>query len=144
VFREGLRPPDPFREVEPLDAARTQDGMTLRALADLGPVLVVCLPELPRAASWLKRVAARRAEWEREGKRICLVHTGTDDEARAACVPHGLDYVARVADPDRKLYEWFGLGEKRPGLLGRAVGASPRIEPGAFALSRTTYTSETL
>lgn len=144
MFREGLRPPDPFREVEPLDAARTQDDMTLRALAELGPVLVVCLPELARAASWLKRVAARRPELEREGKRICLVHTGTDDEARAACVPHGLDYVARIADPDRKLYEWLGLGEKRPGLLGRAVGRSPRVEPGTFLLSGNSYLVQTL
>jgi hypothetical protein len=138
MFREGLRPPNPFRESDPRDALLTQDGMSLNTLASYGPVVVFCLLELKRADGMLRDIAARRGELEAAGKRVCLVHMGTDDEARAALEPHDLHYVARIADPERALYRAFGLGEEQPGLLGRALGAGPRQQAGQFELPKAT------
>lgn len=136
MFREGLRPPDPFRERPPLEAARTQDGMSLKALAALSRVVVVCLPELDRAGDMLRDVAARRAEWERGGARVVLVHMATDAEARAAFEPFDLHFVARIADPGRRLYRHFGLPEEPPGLLARIRrGPAPVQRSGTFFLT---------
>ncbi len=139
---EGLRPPDPFRERPAFSRLRTQDDMTLAALAELGPLLVVCLPALQTAVcrKWLERVAGSRGEQEANGRRYILVHMGSDDDARAAFEPFDLHYVARIADPERELYAHFGLGEAAPGLLARVASkvrgdhpiGDPAQAPGAF------------
>ena len=119
MFREGLRPPDPFRAPEPFDAARTQDGMSLNALSDLGPVLVVCLPGLKTSAckKMLKELVNRRPGIEGGGTRILLVHMGDDADAHRVLEPHDLQYLARIADPERAVYAALGLSEERR-LLG--------------------------
>ena len=33
MFREGLRPPNPFRDRDPLETAQTQDDMSLKTLS---------------------------------------------------------------------------------------------------------------
>jgi peroxiredoxin len=131
VFREGLRPPNPFRRREPLEAAMTQDGMSLAELARLGPVLVVCLPALDGrpCRKLLAALAEKRREIEGSGTRIVCVHMARDDEAHAALAPHDLQYVARIADPERTLYAHFGLGQTKPRLFGR-----PRQLPGTVLL----------
>jgi len=136
MFREGLRPPNPFRDRDPLDVARTQDDLSLLALSRLGPVLAVCAPELGthRGHVFLKTLAAHRRDLEERRIRIVVVHPGTEPEARAELEPHGLHYLARVADPERALYRRFELGAAEPGLLARAVGRPPRQLPGAFLL----------
>ena len=133
MFREGLRPPDPFREIPPLEAARTQDGMSLQALSDLSPVLVVCLPALNerRCREMLKDVAASRESIEENGTRLAIVHMACDADAAAEFARHDLQYVARVSDPDRELYAFFELGTERKSLLRRAH----RQLPGAFLVS---------
>jgi len=142
MFREGLRPPDPWGERPAAERLRTQDGMTLRSMAGLGPLLVVCLPALGTAAcrGWLATLAGRRRGFEAEGRRCLLVHMGDDADARTALEPFDLHYVARIADPDRELYAHFGLGAAPPGLLGRVAGrlrgdkpvGDPAQKPGAF------------
>lgn len=117
MFREGLRPPNPFRDAPPLEAARTQDGMSLAALSRIAPVVVYCLPELSRRA--VREAAEARAGVESAGRRLVLVHTEDDAEAARALAGSGLEYVARVADPERKLFAAFGLAEERRGLLRR-------------------------
>ena len=60
MWREGLRPPDPFARRRPaLERLTTQDGMSLATLAGYGPVHVVCLPAVgtPEGRAWLARVA---------------------------------------------------------------------------------------
>jgi peroxiredoxin len=133
MFREGLRPPDPFREIPPLEAARTQDGMSLQVLSELSPVLVVCLPTLGerRCREMLKDVAASREAIERAGTRLAMVHMGSEAEAAAELARHDLQYTARISDPKRQLYAFFELGTKRKGLLRR----SEKQMPGAFLLS---------
>ncbi|MHC4959143.1 MAG: hypothetical protein ACYTGN_12305 [Planctomycetota bacterium] len=123
MFREGLRPPDPFREVDPFEAAMTNDGVSLKLMSGYGPLVVVCLPPLARAKKVLKQVAERRPEIETKGQRIVLVHRD-DGDVREALEPHDLYYVLRIADPDGKLYDALGLTETK-GLLGakRPTGA---------------------
>ncbi|MDH3590979.1 MAG: hypothetical protein OER88_03820 [Planctomycetota bacterium] len=109
MFREGLRPPDPFREKEPLEAAVTQDGMSIDALSRLAPVVLVCLPSLP-CDKLLAALAKQRPSIEAAGARLALAHFDGD---ASALVPHDLDYVARIADPERRLYAHFELGTVR-------------------------------
>ncbi|MHC4931298.1 MAG: hypothetical protein ACYTGV_03810, partial [Planctomycetota bacterium] len=103
MFREGLQPPSPFREREPLREAVTQDGMSLKALSGLGPLLVLCLPALGSrfCRRLLRDLAAQRAVVEQAGVRVALVHMGSDSEAVAELESFELHYVARVADPAR-------------------------------------------
>jgi hypothetical protein len=118
VFREGLRPPDPFRARPVLETACTQDGMSLLTLSAMSPVLVVCLPEVGGRGGrrMLRELAAVRGEVERAGVRVVLVHV---DEVADALAPLDLQYVARISDPERQLYAHFGLGTAPRGLLRR-------------------------
>ncbi len=135
MFREGLRPPDPFREIPPLEAARTQDGMSLQVLSELSPVLVVCLPALGERScrQMLQDLAKARVSIEFAGTRLALVHMGSDAEAAAELARHDLQYTARISDPKRQLYAFFELGTKRKGLLRRGE----RQLPGVFLLSNS-------
>jgi len=128
MFREGLRPPNPFRERPVLETARTQDGMSIDALSRMSPVLVVCLPDSRGRAGrrMLRELAAARHGIERAGVRIVLVHY---DDVSEALAPLDLAYVARIADPERKLYAHFGLAEEPRGLLRRRAQ-----QPRAFLL----------
>jgi len=119
VFREGLRPPDPFRERPPLERLLTQDGMSLDALSRLGPLLVVCLPDRGERGL-LAEVAAHRGAIERSGVRLALVHPA---EAPPE-LPEALRYVARVADPALGLYAFLGLGRTKGTLFRREGQAS--------------------
>jgi len=117
VFREGLRPPDPFRGRPPLETLCTQDGISLKTLSAMSPVLLLLLPEARgrRGQGMVKALAAARGDLERAGVRVALVHF--DDPGDLAQLD--LAYVARVHDPDRTLYAHFGLGSSRRGLLRR-------------------------
>jgi hypothetical protein len=127
VFREGLRPPDPFRARPPLEEACTQEGISLKTLSSMSPVLLLLLPEVRgrRGQGMLRALAAVRGEIERAGVRVVLVHY--DDAGDLA--GFDLAYVARVADPERRLYAHFGLGTSPRGLLRREAQ-----DAGAFLL----------
>jgi len=152
VWREGLRPPDPFaRRRPPTEELRTQDGMSLATLCRYGPVVVVFLPALgtPECGSMLGRVAKARAGIEEEGTRVVLVHMAADDAAaRAELEPYDLHYLARVADPGQELYDDAGLGRRTagerlsPGRLlrklvsgRRPIHGDPARAGGAYLLS---------
>jgi hypothetical protein len=117
VFREGLRPPDPFRERPPLEAACTQDGISLKTLSEMSPVLLLLLPEARgrRGQGMLKALAAARGDIERAGVRVAIIHFDEIGDLG----PFDLAYVARIADAERKLYAHFGVGSSARGLLRR-------------------------
>lgn len=127
MFREGLRPPDPFRARPPLEALCTQEGISLKTLSSMSPVLLLLLPEVRgrRGQGMLKALAAARGDIERAGVRVVLAHF--DDAGDLAAFD--LAYVARVFDPERKLHAHFGLGSAPRGLLRREAQ-----EAGAFLL----------
>ncbi|MEM8883093.1 MAG: hypothetical protein AAGD14_03400 [Planctomycetota bacterium] len=116
MFQRGLTPPDPFRERPLFERVRTQDGMSLATMLEMGRVLVVCLPPGP-PRKWLARVAAARRGIEGEGARLLLVTI--EDDPADALREHDLQYVARCPDPGRELYRHFGFPEGRKlGLFG--------------------------
>jgi hypothetical protein len=129
VFREGLRPPDPFRERPPLESLCTQDGISVKALSEMSPALLLLLPEVRgrRGQGMLRALARVRGDIERAGVRVALVHF---DDA-GDLTPFDLAYVARIADPERRLYAHLGLGSSPRGLLRRQSQ-----DAGAFLLHK--------
>jgi hypothetical protein len=83
----------------------------------MSPVLLLLLPEVRgrRGQEMLKALAAARGDLERAGVRVALVHFEDDPDL----APFDLAYVARVFDPERRLYAHFGLGSSPRGLLRR-------------------------
>lgn len=67
----------------------------------------------------LADIARQRHSIESAGTRIALVHMTTDDLARAFASDYGLEDLARIADPDQRLYRAFGL---KRGTLGQLFG----------------------
>ncbi|MGQ0614063.1 MAG: hypothetical protein ACT4PV_10030 [Planctomycetaceae bacterium] len=146
-----MRSPFPFRPIDPLDTAVTQDGMSLRALSRLSPTVLVCLPALgrPLTRRMLADFSQRRRALEEHGRRTALLHMGRDEEAIRELSRFDLQYVARVADPQRTVYAALGLGSLRrpapgswiPALLARLRHGSgtragdPRQAHGAFLMA---------
>ncbi len=85
-----------------------------RSLLDLTathPTLVVFLRHLGCVfcRQMLGDLRDARAEIEQAGIKIALVHMASDRQAELVFKLYGLDDVSRFADPDRSLYEAFGL-----------------------------------
>ncbi|HEX5138780.1 MAG TPA: hypothetical protein VFY93_17540 [Planctomycetota bacterium] len=110
-----------------MEALVTQEGMSLKTLSAMSPVLLLLLPEVRgrRGQGMLGALAAARGDVERAGVRVVLVHY--DDVGDLG--PFDLAYVARVFDSEKKLYAHFGLGVAPRGLLRREAQ-----EAGAFLL----------
>ncbi|MHC4953672.1 MAG: hypothetical protein ACYTGZ_07265 [Planctomycetota bacterium] len=131
MFQRGLTPPDPFRPRAPLEAACTQDGMSLLALGEFGRLLLVFVPALGSmfTRELLARVQEERSRIETLKIRLVIVHMGPDADAESELARFDLQYLARVEDPERELYRHFELGEasvkKRlhPAVLSHAIGA---------------------
>jgi len=135
MFREGLRPPNPFRERSPLERLCSQDGMSLVTLSGLTPVLVICLPTLQKkeCGGLLAGISAARATVETAGVRVALIHMEPETEAVAAFAVHDLQYVVRIHDPQRELYGVFELGETTVRRL-LILSSEPQQLPGAVLL----------
>ena len=54
-------------------------------------------------------IAQCRAAIEAAGTQLAFVHMGTEEQARALFSRYGLADLPRISDPDRRLYEAFGL-----------------------------------
>jgi hypothetical protein len=73
-------------------------------------------------------VAAGRPAIEAEGTRVAFVHMSTEEEVAPHFERAGLGDVPRFSDPQRALYEAFGLGEAgafeflAPAVFLRGVG----------------------
>jgi peroxiredoxin len=102
----------------------TTAGKTLAQLSDERPVLIVFLRHAGctfcrEAAADL---AARRAEIQRQGTQIVLVHMGSVKQGHAFFAQYGLDDLPQVSDPGRQLYQAFDLDH---GTVGQLLG--PRV-----------------
>lgn len=87
---------------------------THRSLLDLTaaqPTLIVFLRHLGCVfcRQMLGDLRDQRAEIERAGVRMALVHMASDRQAELVFKLYGLDDVPRFSDPDRSLYVAFGL-----------------------------------
>lgn len=99
-----------------VSAAKAHTGESLDALSRVAPRLVVFLRHsgCPFCKETLALLQQQRQAIEAAGTRIVLVHMMPDDEAAEMFGGYGLDDVARISDPERKLYEAFEL--KRGGV----------------------------
>jgi len=97
----------------------TRDGWNLESLSKDAPTLVVFLRHLGcvYCRESLAELERLRSTIEGKGVRIALVHMGTDDQARNLLDAFGLDDLPRFSDPDRRLYEAFGLERTTMGKL---------------------------
>ena len=119
-----------FQDVlQALDGARTQSGQRLSALFEASAVLLVFLRHAGCAfcREALGDVARERGIIQAAGVRIVLVHMGDSGAIEKLIGKYGLDGVERICDPDRKLYQAFGLKRGRlrqlfgPKVLWRAL-----------------------
>ncbi len=91
--------------------AMDQDGTSLYEHSTSGPVLVVLLRHLgcTFCREALADLARQRQEVEAAGVRPVLVHLGTESQARPLFESHGLGDLARISDPQARLYRSLGL-----------------------------------
>lgn len=114
--------------LQALDGARTQSGQTLAALCEASPVLLLFLRHAgcTFCREAIGDVARDRGVIEAAGVRIVLVHMGDAEAIAKLTTKYGLGGVDRICDPDRKLYQAFGLKRGRlrqlfgPKVLWRA------------------------
>lgn len=98
---------------ELLDATKTEKGVSFISLVENSPVLLVFLRHAgcTFCRESLSDIARNRAEIERSGTRIVLVHMGDRKEMRQLIDRYGLATLDRICDLDRQLYTAFGLKE---------------------------------
>lgn len=99
----------------------SKDGWDLESLSNEAPTLVVFLRHLNciycrESLAELKRL---REQIEANGVRIATVHMGSEEQAEELLSLFGLSDVARFSDPERKLYNAFGLERT---TLGKMLG----------------------
>ena len=122
--------------VQTLEGAVTQCGERLVELSEASPLLLVFLRHAgcTFCREALADIAAARAVIEGGGARIVLVHMGDSQAIEELVGKYGLSGVARICDPEQKLYSAFGL---KRGKLRQLFG--PKVFWRAFyggALSR--------
>jgi peroxiredoxin len=141
----------------PLDQFQTQEGHSLAALSNDSPILLVLLRHLgcTFCRETLADIAARRREIEDAGARIIFVHMGEDEKAAYLFERYHLQDIARISDPEARLYSALGLPRASlmqvygPGMwkhviqsvlldghgMGQIVGDRFQM-PGAFLIHR--------
>ncbi len=94
-----------------LESTRTENGVDFISLVEKSSVLLVFLRHAgcTFCRESLSDIARHRAEIERTGTRIVLVHMGDRKEMRRLIDRYGLATVDRICDLDRRLYAAFGL-----------------------------------
>lgn len=90
---------------------RTQNGETLTDLTAKNSVLLVFLRHFgcTFCREAVEELAKKRSSIESADTRLAFVHLGTEEKAVTFFTPYGLEDAPRIADPDGKLYEAFGL-----------------------------------
>lgn len=106
---------------DPLRELKSSRGMTLEEHSQVRPQLVVFLRHFgcTFCREALADLAVQRAEIERRGFDITLVHMVDDREAERFFSSYGLGDLTRVSDAGRRMYEMFGLDR---GSLGQLFG----------------------
>lgn len=97
----------------------SRNGWDLESLSHEAPTLVVFLRHLNciycrESLAELKRL---RTQIEAEGIHIAAVHMGTEDQAQELLSFFDLTDLERFSDPERKLYNAFGLERTTLGQL---------------------------
>jgi peroxiredoxin len=99
---------------------RTESGVSLLALTEASPVLLVFLRHF--GCSFCRQaisdVADLRGELDRHGVRPVFVHLGTPERAKPFFDYYGIGDVERVSDPEAAVYQLpvFALPRMHPAL----------------------------
>lgn len=90
----------------------TSSGESLLTLSRRSPVLLVFLRHsgCTFCREALADLGRQRAEIERRGTRIALVHMSPAGEFEQLLAGYGLTGVAHISDPRKRVYQAFGLG----------------------------------
>mgnify|MGYP000976152784 CR=1 FL=1 len=94
-----------------LEAIFTDDGSDLRALCEGKPMMLVFLRHFgcTFCREAMSDIAAHRSEIEQHGVEVILVHQAEADVAKEYLQRYELSNMRHISDPDRSLYEYFGL-----------------------------------
>src|ERR1700748_3615233 len=98
----GAGPNSPDEIARVLADIRTESGVSLLALTETSPVLLVFLRHFGCSfcRQTLSDVASRRPELEARGVQPVFVHLGTPERAKPYFEYYGLADVERISDPD--------------------------------------------
>src|SRR5215213_2425651 len=98
-----------------LRTLRTAAGDTLATLAARGPLLLVFLRHFgcPLCQEMVADVAARRTAMAAGGATVVFVHMHPESQAAAFFARYGVADLQRVSDPERTLYQAFGVPRAR-------------------------------
>ena len=138
-----------------LNASTTNLGPTLGELSRRGPLMLVFLRHFgcTFCREDLAELSRRRADLERDGTRVAVLHRGTHAEAERFLAAAGLADMPAFADPDGSIARALGLRHgtflellgprnwfraTRSLLRGHGVGfpvGDPFFLPGAFLVS---------
>jgi peroxiredoxin len=108
---------DAYAVAQVLEGATTETGARLVSLVEQAPVLLVFLRHAgcTFCREAISDIAETRAAIEADGTRIVLVHLGDQSQLQRVVERYGVADIERIADPERALYQAFGL--KRGNLL---------------------------
>jgi peroxiredoxin len=111
-------PPD---EPTVIKNAMTSSGSSLADISQQSPVLIVFLRHsgCTFCREALEDLSKTRAEIEKNGTKLALVHMGTAESFAAFTATYGLGDVPAISDPERRLYRGLGL---RRGKLVQLLG----------------------
>ncbi len=99
------------RKLKSLGNIYTNQGKSLQEHTDASPTMLVFLRHFgcPFCREMLTEIKHNRAQIEREGAKIVLVHLVDDAKAEEITRSFGLQDLPRISDPDRRIYKAFGL-----------------------------------
>ncbi len=99
------------RKLKSLGSIYTNQGTSLQEHTDASPTMLVFLRHFgcPFCREMLTEIHNKRAQIEKEGTNIILVHLVDDAKAEEITQAYGLSDLPRIADPDKKIYKAFGL-----------------------------------
>lgn len=104
-----------------LAAVRDQNGVSLAEWNEASPVLLVFLRHAgcTFCREAMADLARDREAIESKGARIAIAHMLPEQQAKAFAAKYGLGGIPRFSDPEKALYEHFGL---KRGKLGQLFG----------------------
>lgn len=99
------------RKLKSLGNIYTNQGNSLQEHTDASPTMLVFLRHFgcPFCREMLTEIKHNRAQIEKEGTKIILVHLVDDAKAEEITSTFGLEDLPRISDPDKKIYKAFGL-----------------------------------
>lgn len=99
------------RKLKSLGNIFTNQGNSLQEHTDTAPTMLVFLRHFgcPFCRETLAELQNNRADIEREGTKIILVHLVDDAKAEEITKHYNLEDLPRISDPEKKIYKAFGL-----------------------------------